>query len=195
METEIDFIFLASKTTGDGDCSHETKRHLLLGRKVITNLDSTLKSKDITLPTKVHIVKAMVFPAIMYGCESWTIKKAECWRIDDFELWCWKRQTPDVGKDWRQDKKGTTEDEMVGWHLQLNGHEFEQASGDGEGQGSLACCSLWGRKESDTTEWTITRIIQFLGWKAGWWVVPPRLFMMGQLGKDWLWGGWRGVRT
>ena len=90
----------------DGDCSHEIKRHLLLGRKVITNLDSTLKSKDITLPTKVHIVKAMVFPAIMYGCESWTIKKAECWRIDDFELWCWKRQTPDVGKDWRQDKKG-----------------------------------------------------------------------------------------
>ena len=75
---QIDFIFLASKTTGDGDCSHEIKRHLLLGRKVITNLDSTLKSKDITLPTKVHIVKAMVFPAIMYGCESWTIKKAEC---------------------------------------------------------------------------------------------------------------------
>ena len=78
METVIDFIFLGSKTTGDGDCNHEIKRHLLLGRKVMTNLDSTLKSRDITLPTKVHIVKAMVFPAIMYGCESWTIKKAEC---------------------------------------------------------------------------------------------------------------------
>ena len=77
METVIDFIFLGSKTTGDGDCNHEIKRHLLLGRKVMTNLDSTLKSRDITLPTKVHIVKAMVFPAIMYGCESWTIKKAE----------------------------------------------------------------------------------------------------------------------
>ena len=90
-ETVIDFIFLGSKTTGDGDCSHEIKRRLLLERKVMTNLDSTLKSRDITLPTKVHIVKAMVLPAIMYGCESWTIKKAERWRIDVFELWCWRR--------------------------------------------------------------------------------------------------------
>ena len=86
-----DFIFLGSKITADGDCGHEIKRHLLLGRKVMTNLDSILKSWDITLPTKVHLVKAMVFPVVMYGCESWTIKKAECQRIDAFELWCWQR--------------------------------------------------------------------------------------------------------
>ena len=86
-----DFVFLGSKITADGDCSHETKRHLLLGRKVMTNLNSILKSRDITLSTKVHLVKAMVFPVVMYGCESWTIKKAECQRIDAFELWCWNR--------------------------------------------------------------------------------------------------------
>ena len=86
-----DFIFLGSKITADGDCSHEIKRRLLLGRKVMTNLDSILKCRDITLPTKVHLVKAMVFPVVMYGCESWTIKKAECRRIDAFELWCWRR--------------------------------------------------------------------------------------------------------
>ena len=80
-----------SKITADGDCSHEIKRHLLLGRKVLTNLDSILKSRDITLPTKVHLVKAMVFPVVMYGCESWTVKKAECQRIDALELWCWRR--------------------------------------------------------------------------------------------------------
>ena len=86
-----DFIFLGSKITADGDCSHETKRHLLLGRKVMTNLDSILKSRDITLPTKVCLVKAMVFPVVMCGCESWTTKKAERQRIDAFELWCWRR--------------------------------------------------------------------------------------------------------
>ena len=86
-----DFIFLGSKITADGDCSHEIKSHLLLGRKVMTNLDSILKSRDITLPTKVRLVKAMVFPVVMYGCESWTVKKAECQRIDGFELWCWRR--------------------------------------------------------------------------------------------------------
>ena len=85
---QCNFIFLGSKITADGDCSHEIKRHLLLGRKAMTNLDSILKSRDITLPTKVHLVKAMVFPVVMYGCESWTIKKAECQRIDAFELWC-----------------------------------------------------------------------------------------------------------
>ena len=90
-ETVADFIFLASKITADGDCSHEIKRHLLLGRKVMTNLDSILKSRDITLSTKVRTVKAMVFPVVMYGCESWTIKKAECWSIDALELWCWRR--------------------------------------------------------------------------------------------------------
>ena len=91
METVADFIFLGSKITADGDCSHEIKRSLLLGRKVMTNLDSILKSRDITLPTKVCRVKAMFFPVVMYGCESWIIKKAECQRIDAFELWCWKR--------------------------------------------------------------------------------------------------------
>ena len=91
METVSDFIFLGSKITADGDCSHTIKRHLLFVRKVMTNLDSILKSKDITLLTKVHLVKAMVFPVVMYGCESWTIKKAECQRIDAVELWFWRR--------------------------------------------------------------------------------------------------------
>ena len=91
METVSDFIFLGSKLTADGDCSHEIKRCLLLGRKVMTTLDSILRSRDITLPTKVCLVKAMVFPVVMYGCESWTVKKAERRRIDSFELWCWRR--------------------------------------------------------------------------------------------------------
>ena len=91
VETVADFLFLGSKITADGDCGNEIKRHLLLGRKVMTNLDSILKSRDIALPIRVHLVKAMVFPVVMYGCESWTIKKAECRRIDAFELWCWRR--------------------------------------------------------------------------------------------------------
>ena len=91
VETVSDFIFLGSKITADGECSHEIKTHLLLGRKVMTNLDNILKSRDITLPTKVHLVKAMVFPVVMYGCESWTVKKAERRKIDAFELWCWRR--------------------------------------------------------------------------------------------------------
>ena len=91
METVADFIVLGSKITADGDCSREIKRCLLLGRKVMTNLHSILKSRDITLPTKVRLVKAMVFPVVMYGCESWTVKKAERRRIDAFELWCWRR--------------------------------------------------------------------------------------------------------
>ena len=91
MKTVSDFIFLGSKVTADGDCSHEIKRHLLLGRKVMTNLDSMLKCRDITLPTKVCLVKTMVFPVVMYGCESWTIKKAECWKIYAFEVLCWRR--------------------------------------------------------------------------------------------------------
>ena len=91
MGTVADFIMGGSKTTADCDCSYEIKRHLLLGRKVMTNLDSILKSRDITLSTKVHLVKAMVFPVVMYGCKSWTIKKAECQRTDSFELWCWRR--------------------------------------------------------------------------------------------------------
>ena len=174
-ETVRDFIFLDSKITADGDCSHEIKRCLLLGRKAMTNLDSILKSRNITLPAKVHLVKAMVFPVVMYGCESWTVKKAEHWRIDAFEPWCWRRllrvpwtarrsnqsilkvsvlnihwkdwcwswtpiplppdaknwKDPDAGKDWRQEETGTTEDETVGCHYLLNGHEFKQALGVG----------------------------------------------------------------
>ena len=91
VETITDFIFLGSTITADGDCRHEIKKYLLLGRKAMTNLDIVLKRKDITLPTKVHLVKAMVFPVVIYGCESWTIKKAECCRTDAFELWCWRR--------------------------------------------------------------------------------------------------------
>ena len=93
METVSDFIFLGSKSTADGDCSHEIKRRLLLGRKVMTNLDSIFKSRDITLPTKARLVKAMVFPVVMYGCENWTVKKAECRRIDAFELCCYRRES------------------------------------------------------------------------------------------------------
>ena len=189
LETVGDFILGVSKITADGDCSHEIKSRLLLGRKVMTNLDSIFKSRDITLPTKVHLVKAMVFPVVMYGCEIWTIKKAECQRINAFELWYWRRllrvpwtarrsnpsilkenqpwifigrtdaeaeapilwpsdakswltrKHPDAGKDWRQEEKAMTEDELFGCHHRLNGHEFEQALGDGEGQISLACCS------------------------------------------------------
>ena len=172
VETVSDFIFLGSKITADGNCSHEIKRHSLLGRKIMTNLDSILKSRDTTLSTKVLLVKAMVFSVVMYGCESWTIKKAEHWRIDAFELWCWRRllripwtarrfnqsilkeissecsleglmlklkvqyfshlmwrtdsleKNHVAGKDWRQEEKGMTEDEIVGWHHWLNGHEY-----------------------------------------------------------------------
>ena len=201
METVSDFILGGSQITADGDCSHGIKRCLLLGRKVMTNLDSIFKSRDITWPTKVHLVKAMVFPVVMYGCESWTIKKAEHQRIDAYELWCWRRllrvpwtarrsnqsilkeinpecsleglmlklklllfwlpdaknwltgKDPDAGKYWRWEEKGTTDDEMVGWHHQLNGHEFEFTLIIGDGQGGLACYSLWGHRQSDTTEW------------------------------------------
>ena len=189
-----------SKITADGDCSLEIKRRLLLWRKAMTNVHSTLKSRDITLPTKLCLVKAMIFLVVMFGCENWTIKKAECPRIDVFELWCWRRllrvpwtarrsnqsilkeispeysleglmlklklqyfghlmrridslgKDPDARQDWRQ-KKGMTEDEMVRWHHWFNGYVFEQALGVGDGQGSLACCSPWGCKESDMTEW------------------------------------------
>ena len=173
MKTVTDFILGGSKITADGDCSHEIKRCLLLGRKALTNLDSILKSRDITLPTKVHLVKPMVFPVVMYGCESWTIKKTEHRRNDAFELWCCRKllrvpwtarrsnqstlkeispeysleglmlklklqyfwtpdaknqltgKDPDAGEYRRQQEKGMTEDEMVGWHHQRDGHEFE----------------------------------------------------------------------
>ena len=170
----------------------------------MTNLDSILKSRDITLPTKVRLVKAMVFPVVMYGCDIWTVKKAERRRIDAFELWCWRRllrvpwtdckeiqpvhseedkpwdffgrndakaETPvlwpphakswligkdsDAGRDWGQEEKGTAEHEMAGWHHWLDGHESQWIPGVGVGQGGLACCDSWGRKESAMTEWLI----------------------------------------
>ena len=307
METVTDLFSWAPKSLWTVTSSHEIKRCLLLGKKAMTNLDSILKSRDVTLLTEVHLVKAMVFPVVMYRCESWTIKKAEHWRIDAFELWCWRRLSrvpwtagrpdqsilkeispeyslegmmlklklqyfehlmksgflektlmleniegrrrreqqkmrwwdditdvmdvrvglwrrlsakelncfwtvvlektwesldckeiqpvnpkgnwpwiftgrtdaeaeapilwpPDAksrligkdlgaGKDWRQQEKGTTEDEMVGWHHRLNGREFEQAPGDGEGQGSQTCYSPWVHKESDTTEWLNNKML------------------------------------
>ena len=210
METVRDFIFLGSKITEDGDCSHKIKRHLLLGIKAMTNLDSILKSRGITLPTKVHLVKAMVFPVLTYGCEldhkeSWAPKN---WCFQTVELektlespldykeikpvdpkgnqpWIFTGRTdavaeapilwppdvkswltgkdPDAGKNWGQEEKGVTEDEMFGWCCWLSGCEFEQTPGDSEGQGSLVWrrgsavygvkdrkCSPWGCKESDT---------------------------------------------
>ena len=205
-------FFWGSKITADGDCSHEIKRRLLLGRKVMTNLESILKSRDITLPTKVHLVKAVVFPVVMYGCERWTVKKAEHRKTDAFELWCWKRllrvpwtarrsnqsilkeistgcslegldaeaetpvlwpphskswligKDPDAGRDWGQEEKGSTEDEMAGWHHRLDGHESEWTPGVGDGQGGLACCDSWGCKESDTTEW-----LDWTDWQTSRW--------------------------
>ena len=122
-ETVIDFIFLGSKITADGDCSHEIKRCLLLGRKAMTNLDSILKSRDITWLTKVRLVKAIIFPIVMYGCESWTIKKAECRRIDAFELWCWRRllRVPWTGRrsNWSIVKKISPEYSLEGLMLKL----------------------------------------------------------------------------
>ena len=193
METVTDFILGGSKITVDSDWSHEIKRRLLLWRK------EHIKSRDITLLTKVCLVKVMVFPVVMCECESWTIKKAECWRIDVFELWHLRRllspldckikpvnpkvnqsrifigrtdakagspilwppdaktwligRDPDTGKDWRQEEKGTTEDEMIEWHRRFDRHEFEYIPGVGDGLGRLTCCSPWDHKESDTTKW------------------------------------------
>ena len=203
MERVTDFIFLGSKITADGDCSHEIKRHFLLGRKAMTNLDSILKNRDIILPTKVRLVKTIDFPVVMYGCENCTIKKAECRRTDAFELLCWRillrvlwtakrsdqsilkeispeysmeglmlkmkpeyfgylmqrtdsfEKTLTLGKIEGRRRRGWQRMRWldgIGWHHRLDGHEFEQALGVGDGQGNLACCNSWGRKESDTTE-------------------------------------------
>ena len=130
VETVADLIFGCSKITADGDCSHEIKRCLLLGRKAMTNLDNILKSRDITLPTKVRLVKAMVFPVVMYRCESWTIKKAECWRIGAFELWCWRRllRVPWIARISNQSilkeisPEGSLEGLMLKLKLQYYGH-------------------------------------------------------------------------
>ena len=188
-----DFIFLGSKITADGDCSHEIKRRLLLGRKVMTNLDSIFKSRDVTWPTKVRLVKAMVFPVVMYGCEldceeGWTLKNWCFWTVvlekslknpldckeiqpvhsKGDQLWDFfgrndaKAEAPvlwpphekswltgkdcDAGRDWGQEEKGTTEDEMAGWHHRLDGHKSEWTPGDGDGRGGLVWCDSWGRR-------------------------------------------------
>ena len=154
METLTDFIFLGSKITADGDCSHEIKRCLLFGRKVMTNLDSILKSRDITLPTKVRLVKAMVFPVVMYGCESWTIKKAEHQRIDAFELWCWKRL---VGVPWTARRSNQSvlkeistgcslEGMMLKLKLQSFGHLMRRTD-------SLEKTLMLGKTEGGRREW------------------------------------------
>ena len=199
MDTVTDFILGSSKIIPDGDRSHEMKRHLLLGRKAMTNLDSILKSRDITLPTKVPLVKAMFFPVVIHRCESWTIKKAECRRIDAFKLYVrqdsWEslglqgdqipkeispecsleglmlklklqyfghlvqrtdslEKTPMLGS-WRQEKKGMTQDEMVGQHRQVDGHESEQALGVGDGQKAW-CAEVHGDTKSRArlSDWT-----------------------------------------
>ena len=194
-------------------------RHLLLGRKVMTNIDSIFKSRDITLPTKVRLVKAMVFPVVIYGCDSWTVKKAEHRRIDAFELWCWRRllrvpwtarrsnqsilktnpgcsleglmlrlklpilrpphakswligKDSDAGRDWGQEEKGTTEDEMAGWHHWLDAHECGWTPGVGDAQGGLVCCDSWGHKELDTTErlnWTELNWKEWRAFQAAQW--------------------------
>ena len=163
MQTVTDFILGGSKITADGDCSHEIKRHLLLGRKA--NLDSILKNRDITLPTKVRLVKAMVFPVVMYGCESWTIKKAERWRTDAFELWCWRRllRVPWTARRSNQSTlkeirpESSLEGLMLKLKLQCRRRRVRNPvflPGESHGQRSLAGYSPWGCKESDTTEAT-----------------------------------------
>ena len=210
-------IFLGSKITADDDCSHEIKRRLLLGGKVMTNLDSISKGRDIALLTKISLVKAMVFQVVMCGYESWTIKKVECQRIDAFVLWCWRRfvsvlwtarrsnqsilkeispeyslegqmlkqklqyfghlirrliKDPDSGKDWRQEEKGMTEDETVGWHHWLSGHE--QALGIGDGQGSLVCCSPWAQRVGPSRATELNWIYIYVN--ATLTIHPPHLF-------------------
>ena len=194
MEAVTDFIFLDSRITVDADCSHEVKRCLLLERKALTNLESILKSRDITLLTKIHVVKAIVFPVVIYWGKTCTIKKAEHWKIDAFELWWWRRllRVPWTTKrsnqsileeispeyslvdwcwSWNSNTLATWCEELTHWKRPwcwerlMAGEEggdrgwdgwmaeSEQTPGDGEGQGSLACCSPWGCKESDTTKW------------------------------------------
>ena len=156
-EIVSDFIFWGSKITADGDYSHEIKICLLLGRKIMTNLDSIFKSRHITLPTKVRLVKAMVFPVVMYGCESWTVKETEHRRIDAFELWCWRRllRVPWTARRSNQSilkeiSPGySSEGMMLKLKFQYFGHFMRRVD---DGQGGLAWCNSWGRKELDTTE-------------------------------------------
>ena len=230
VETVLDFILEGSKITANGDCSHEIKRRLLLGRKVMTNLDSIFKSIDIILPTNVGLVKAMVFPVVMLwmwklDCEeSWVLKKWCFWTVvlektlespldykeiqpvhsEGDQSWVFigradvKAETPivwpphakswligkdsDARRDWGQEEKGMTEDEMAGWHHWLDGRAFEWTLGVGDGQGGLACCNSWGRKESDMTEqlnWTDTIYWSYL--------VVQKVKNLPAMRETWIW--------
>ena len=200
VETVSDFIFLGSKITADGDCSHEIKRRLFLGRKVMTNLDCILKSRDITLQTKVHLDKAMIFPVVMYGCESWTVKKAECWRIDALELWCWRRllRVPWTARRSNQSilkeiSPGCTlEGLMLRLKLQYFGHLMQRvdslektwcweglrAGGEGDDRG-------WDGWMASLTQWTWV----WVNSRSWWWTGRPGVlrFMGSQrVGHDWV---------
>ena len=199
METVTDFIFLGCKITADGDCSHEIKRRLILGRKAMTNLDSILKSRDITLPTKVHLVKAVVFPVAMYGCESWTIKKGECRRIDAFELWCWRRLLR-VPWNARRSNQSILKEigpgySLVGLMLKLKlqyfGHlmwrtdslkrpwcwERLREGGEGDDRG-------WDGWMASLTQWTWV----WVNSGSWWWTGRPGMLVHGvaKVGHDWM---------
>ena len=195
VETVADFIFGGSKITADGDCSHEIKKCLLLGRKVMTNLDSILKSWDITLPTKVHLVKAVVFPVVMYGCRSWTVKKAECWRIDAFELWCWRRllRVPSTARrsnqsilkeiwvfwrdccwNWNSDALATWCEEMTHWKRPWCWEKL-RAGGEGDDRG-------WDGWMASLTQQTWVWVNSGSWWWTG---KPGTLRFMGL--QDWTW--------
>ena len=200
VETVSDFILGGSKITEDGDCNHEIKRHLLLGRKVMTNLDSTFKSRDITLLTKVHLVKAMVFPVVMYGCESWTVKKAEWWIIDAFELWCWRRllRVPWTARRSNQSilkeiSPGCSlEGLMLKLKLQYFGHLMRKLT---HLKRSWCCKRLRAGGEGDNRRWdawraSLTRLM-WLWVNSGrwWWTGRPGMlrFMGSQIVRhDWV---------
>ena len=188
METVTEFIFLDSKITVDGDCNHEIKRHLLLGRKAMTNLDSILKSRDITLQTKVRLVKAIVFPVVMYGCESWTVKKVECGRIDGFELWCWRRlasplDTKEMNilwKDWcwswNFNTLATWYEELTHWKIHWCWERLK-AGGEGDDRG-------WDGWMASLTQWTWVWVSLGSWWLTG---KPGMLQFTGsqRVGHDW----------
>ena len=186
METVIDFIFWGSKITADGDCSHEIHRCLLVGRKAMTNLDSILKSRDITLPTKVCPVKAMVFPVVMYGCESWTIKKAEHWRTDAFELWCWRRflRVPWTARRSNQSilkeiiPEYSLEGLMLKLKLQYFGHLMQELTRKDTDAGKE-----WRQEEKGTTD---DKMVGWHHWLNGHWVWVNS--------GSWWWTGRPGVR-
>ena len=185
-------LFWGSQITADGDCSHEIKRRLFLGRKVMTNLDSMLKSRDITLPTKVHLVKAMVFPVVMYGCESWTITKAECWQIDAFELWCWRRllrvpwtaRRSVLGVHWKDWCWSWNSNTLATWYKEL-AHwkrpwcwERLRAGGEGNNEG-------WDGWMASPTQWTWV----WVNSGSWWWTGRPGVlwFMRSQrVRHDWV---------